>query len=120
MTRYSPCWRLDGPHVRPRRLRKTSPPPVFDPRTVQHVANRYTDYFIPPHTDLVIHKTKLYQLLSFVYHGIKVEIELCEYTNLTSGDCDLFQCPVAVFAWTEKEIQYPPAGSHETRLTFEL
>jgi hypothetical protein len=56
----------------------------------------------------------------FVYHYIKVEIELFEYTNFNGGDCGLSQCPVAVFAWTEREIQYPPAGRHETRLKFEM
>ena len=29
------------------RVRKISPPPGFDPRTVQPVANRYTEYAIP-------------------------------------------------------------------------
>jgi hypothetical protein len=120
MTRYSPCRRLDGFHVRPRRVRKNSPPPEFDPRTAQPVANRYTNYNIPPHTDSVIQIAKFCQLLSFVYHDVKVEIELCEYTNLTGGDCDLFQCPVAVFARTEREIQYPPAGRHETQMKFGL
>jgi hypothetical protein len=28
-------------------VRKTSSPPVFDPRTVQSIASRYTDYAIP-------------------------------------------------------------------------
>jgi hypothetical protein len=28
-------------------MRKISPPPGFDPRTVQPVASRYTDYAIP-------------------------------------------------------------------------
>ena len=29
--------------------RKISPPPEFDPRTVQPVARRYTEYAIPAH-----------------------------------------------------------------------
>ena len=33
--------------VFPRRVRKMSPPPEFDPRTVQTVASRYTDWAIP-------------------------------------------------------------------------
>ena len=36
--------RLDGPQGRSGNLRKVSPPPGFDPRTVQPVAIRYTDY----------------------------------------------------------------------------
>jgi hypothetical protein len=39
MTRY-PLYRRLG---RSRQVRKTSTSPGFDPRTVQHVANRYTD-----------------------------------------------------------------------------
>jgi hypothetical protein len=34
------------------RLRKISPPPGFDPRTVQPVASRYTDYAIPAHSSV--------------------------------------------------------------------
>jgi hypothetical protein len=39
--------RLGGPQGRSGRVRKISPPPGFDPRTVQPVASRYTDYAIP-------------------------------------------------------------------------
>jgi hypothetical protein len=35
--------RLGGPQGRSAQERKISPPPGFDPRTVQHVASRYTD-----------------------------------------------------------------------------
>ena len=35
--------RLGGPQGRSGQVRKISPPPGFDPRTVQSVANRYTD-----------------------------------------------------------------------------
>ena len=31
------------------RVRKISPPPVFDPRTIQPIASRYTDWAIPAH-----------------------------------------------------------------------
>jgi len=55
-----------------------------------------------------------------MYRDINVEIELCWYTNLKGGDCGLLQCPVAVFAWTEREIKYPQAGRHENRLKFEM
>ena len=34
---------------------KSRPLPAFDPRTVQPVANRYTDYAIPPNTKYCIH-----------------------------------------------------------------
>jgi len=43
-TRYPLYRRLDGPQDRSGRVRKISPSPGFDPRTVQPVASRYTDY----------------------------------------------------------------------------
>jgi hypothetical protein len=46
-TRYPLYRRLGGPQVRSGRLRKISPPPGFDPRTVQPVASHYTDCAIP-------------------------------------------------------------------------
>jgi hypothetical protein len=42
-TRYPLYRRLGGPQGRSGRLRKISPPPAFDPRTVQPVASHYTD-----------------------------------------------------------------------------
>ena len=42
-TRYPLCRRLGVPQGRSGRVRKISPPPGFDPRTVQPVASRYTD-----------------------------------------------------------------------------
>jgi hypothetical protein len=42
--------RLSGPQRRSGRVRKTSPPPGFDPRTIQPVASRYADSAITgPH-----------------------------------------------------------------------
>ena len=43
--------RLGGPQGRSGQVRKISPPPGFDPRTVQPVASRYTDYAIRPYVD---------------------------------------------------------------------
>jgi len=40
--------RLGGPQGRSRQVRKISPPPGFDPRTVQPVASRYTDWATRP------------------------------------------------------------------------
>jgi hypothetical protein len=43
--------RLVGPQGRSGQVRKISPTPEFDPRTVQPVASRYTDCALPaPHT----------------------------------------------------------------------
>jgi len=46
-TRYPLCRRLGGPQGRSGRLQKISPPPGFDPRTVQLVVSRYTDWATP-------------------------------------------------------------------------
>jgi len=43
-TRYPLYRRLGGPHRRSGQVRKISPPPGFDPRTVQPVDSRYTDW----------------------------------------------------------------------------
>jgi hypothetical protein len=43
-TRYPLYRRLGEPQVLSGRVRKISPPPGFDPRTVQPVASRYTDW----------------------------------------------------------------------------
>jgi hypothetical protein len=45
--RYPLYRRLGGPQSRSRQVRKISPPPRFDPQTVQPVASLYTDCAIP-------------------------------------------------------------------------
>ena len=52
-TRYPLFRRLGRPQGRSGRVRKIPPPPGFDPRTVQPVASRYTDWAIPAH----VHET---------------------------------------------------------------
>jgi hypothetical protein len=52
-TRYPLYRRLVWPQDRSGQVRKISPPPGFDPRTVQPVASRYTDYAIRPTRNLV-------------------------------------------------------------------
>jgi hypothetical protein len=47
-TRYPLYRRLGGPQGRCDQVRKISPPPGFDPRTVQPVASRYTDWATRP------------------------------------------------------------------------
>jgi hypothetical protein len=43
-TRYPLYRRLSGPQGGSGQVRKISPPPGFDPRTVQPVGSRYTAY----------------------------------------------------------------------------
>jgi len=45
-TQYPLYWRLRGPQGGSGRVRKISPPPGFDHRTVQPVASRYTEWAI--------------------------------------------------------------------------
>ena len=51
--RYPLCRRLGGPQGRFGRVWKISPTPGFDPRTVQPVASRYTDWAIPAYEILL-------------------------------------------------------------------
>ena len=45
-TRYPLYKRVGGPQDRSGEVQKISLPPGFDPRTVQSVASRYTDYLV--------------------------------------------------------------------------
>ena len=47
--RYTLCRSLGGPQGQFGWVRKISPPPGFDPRTVQPVASRYTVWVIQAH-----------------------------------------------------------------------
>jgi hypothetical protein len=49
--RYRMYRRLGGSQCRSARVRKISPPPGFDSRTVQPVASRYADWAIPAYSD---------------------------------------------------------------------
>ena len=49
-TRYQLYRRLDGGESRSRQVLKISPPSGFDPRTVEPIASRYTDWAIPAPT----------------------------------------------------------------------
>jgi hypothetical protein len=49
MTLYPLYRRLGGPQGQSGRVLKISPPPGFDPRTVQPVVSRYTDWAISAH-----------------------------------------------------------------------
>jgi len=57
--------KLDGPHGRSGPVRKTSPSPGFDSRTVQPLASHYTDwYVVATHTCQIW--TPFYQCLPFI------------------------------------------------------
>ena len=49
-TRYLLCRRLGRPYSRSGQVQKISPPTGFDPRTVQPIGSRYTDWATRAHT----------------------------------------------------------------------
>jgi hypothetical protein len=55
VTRYPLYSRMGRPQGRSEQMRKISLPSVFDPRTVDPVARRYTDWAIPAHTQETVH-----------------------------------------------------------------
>ena len=69
--RYLLYRRLGGPQGRSGQVRKISPQPGFDPRTVQPVASRYTDY--PAHTYCIL--------------GGKSVPCITQYINKSQTDC---------------------------------
>ena len=58
-TRYPVYRKLGGPQGRSEQVRKISPPPGFDPRAVQPVENRYTNYVFPAHIFLTVTVNKI-------------------------------------------------------------
>ena len=52
-TRYPLYRRMGGHDGQSGQMREISPPPGFDPRTIQSVARRYTDWDIPAHAGVL-------------------------------------------------------------------
>ena len=73
-TRYPLYKRLGGPQGQSGRVRKISPSPVFDPRTVQPVASCYADWAISPHTtaDPIPLATPRLSILPSVSHSLLI------------------------------------------------
>jgi hypothetical protein len=61
-TRYSLYRRLGGPRGRSGQVQKISPPPGFDPRTVQPVASCFTDYATWPTVKIKKNKPCVYSV----------------------------------------------------------
>ena len=80
-TRYPLYRRLDGPQGRSGQVWKISPPPGLDPRAVQPVASRSTDYATRP-------KKTGTAFIMLPHHGLamclarKLRIALCAYRLL--------------------------------------
>jgi hypothetical protein len=71
-TRYPVYRRLGGPQGKSGQVRKISPPPRFDLRTLQPIASRYTNYFTWPQT--------------LLYRFSEVRITFCLRTSLQLND----------------------------------
>ena len=65
-TQYPLCRRLGGPQGQSGRVWKISPPPGFDPQTVQPVTSRYTDCTIPAHCYIIVVKVNYMNILFFL------------------------------------------------------
>ena len=76
-TRYPLYKRVGGPQGRSGQVRKISPPPGFDPRTVQPVVSRYTVYVTRP-TILILSPSKSTgrssDILTKILHTFKIYI----------------------------------------------
>ena len=64
-TRYPLYRRLGGSG----RVRRISPPPGFEPRTVQQVASRYTDWAIPAHLNIGRNNYTVFRGFPEAYHA---------------------------------------------------
>ena len=68
-TRFPLYRKLGGTQGRSGQLRKISPPPGFDPRTVQPVASRYTDWATRPTEDRKVIFTFALRFSPHEFHG---------------------------------------------------
>ena len=80
-TRYSWYRRLGGPQDRSWRARKISPPPGFNPRTVEPVASRHTDWAFPAHYKCTAECRFSCRIVILVLRFI--------FNTLRTGDADL-------------------------------
>jgi hypothetical protein len=88
--------RLGGPQGRSGRLRKISPPPGFDPRTVQPIASRYTDFAIPAHV-IILYALHIQDIL-YIY--VLFHILLSFWQTFESMDYAYMYVCMFVFTYT--------------------
>ena len=84
-TRYPLYRRLGGPQGRSGQVRKISPPPGFDSRTVQPVASRYTDWATRPTLPTWMIKYSMFSTTSrhdTVLRNVYVSARVCRTTSL--------------------------------------
>ena len=97
-TRHTLYRKVGGPQGPSARVRKISPPPGFNRRTVQPVASRYTDWAIPTHVSMrSVHcKTKkCTQAYIFLHHSqaqvYDVRQHISAYTFQPSSELTVFR-----------------------------
>jgi len=80
-TRYPSYRRLGGLQGRSGQVRKISPQPGFDPRTVQHVVSRYTDWATGPTNVIITFGNFAY---TYSKHNAGLMDKLCLQNTLNS------------------------------------
>ena len=85
-TRYPLYRRLGGPQGRSGQVRKILPPSGFDPRTVQPIASRYTDWATrPPCLEMPCHNFISVQSAS------KLHWNTTDHISVTVGTCCYYE-----------------------------
>jgi len=88
-TRYPLYRRLGTPQGRSGQVRKFSPPPGFNPRTVQPVASRYIDCAIPSSNKLLQFLVQTNETITYLHTRHVAAIRLPQghqnMLNITSG-----------------------------------
>ena len=93
-TRYSLYRRLRGPQGRSGQVWKITTPPGFDPRTVQPVAGRYTDYATRPTT----FQTNVIYVMTSHRQSLPVKCwylsmyQSTKYCNTETHNLDVYSC----------------------------
>jgi hypothetical protein len=88
-TRYPLYRRLGRPQGRSGQVRKVFPPSKFDPRTVQPVASRYTDWALPAHNcdrqenEMCFSCRKRHCLVYILYKSLPIKV--AHFTKLSSS-----------------------------------
>jgi len=89
-TRYPLYKRLGGPQGRSRQVREISPPPVFDPRTVQAVASRYSDWATGPTTASLVLSDQFQRFRDRISYNHLWNADGSEPTNMAASARRIF------------------------------
>ena len=90
--------RRGGSQGRSGRVRRISPPPGFDPRTVQPVASRYTDWAIPAHESMLL--VLIMNLVGFLCYFTFVMFSYVQHLVQLECASDISLRDVASYIWS--------------------